>query len=216
MTSTDRERAAELLTPEAIRKSCAPVLAAAEAGDLRHFELQRARLGPTADIVIDTISDNYPDFEIPFHARWRHFCVAGEDRWQRLSAGLHVDPGERLRMRFDLAIVSVLLDAGAGAAWHYRDGAGRRLERSEGLAIASLDAFAAGLFSSDVGQPLRVDGAALRALTVECLAAAFQVSPDNPLVGLEGRWALLNRLGELLGAAGTCVTRGRLETPSRH
>ena len=36
------------------------------------------------------------------------------------------------------------------------------------------------------------------ALTAEDLAEGFQVSPDNPLVGLEGRAALLNRLGRVV------------------
>ena len=49
----------------------------------------------------------YPDLAIPFHARWRHF-VAGEPR---SPTG---DPAERARAAFDLVIVSVLLDAGAG------------------------------------------------------------------------------------------------------
>jgi hypothetical protein len=34
------------------------------------------------------------------------------------------------------------------------------------------------------------------------LAKAFQVAPDNPLVGLEGRAALLRRLGEAVGRPG--------------
>ena len=41
-------------------------------------------------------------------------------------------------------------------------------------------------------------GPALRALTTDRLAEAFQVRPDNPLVGLDGRVALLRRLGDAL------------------
>ena len=60
------------------------------------------------------------------------------------------DAAEQARAEFDLAITSVLLDAGAGAAWRYRDGAtGAVLARSEGLAVASLRAMQAGLFSAD-------------------------------------------------------------------
>jgi Protein of unknown function (DUF1688) len=55
--------------------------------------------------------------------------------------------------------VSVLLDAGAGNAWSYREKeSGNVYTRSEGLAIASLDMFKAGMFSADSGQPYRVDG----------------------------------------------------------
>ena len=60
------------------------------------------------------------------------------------------DRAARARAEFDLAIVSVLLDAGAGPRWRYRDAVtGESIGRSEGLAIASLDMFAAGAFSGD-------------------------------------------------------------------
>ena len=64
----------------------------------------------------------------------------------------------RARAEFDLAIVSVLLDAGAGPDWHYRDAAtGIVSGRSEGLALASLRMFEAGAFSNDPNDPLRAD-----------------------------------------------------------
>src|SRR5207249_8510441 len=61
-------------------------------------------------------------------------------------------------------------------------------------------AFIAGRFSSDVGDPYRVDAAALLNINAKILADIFQVSDSNPLVGLEGRAALLRRLGEALRA----------------
>jgi hypothetical protein len=95
----------------------------------------------------------------------------------------------------------VLLDAGAGPDWHYLESdSGQRFSRSEGLAVASWHAFLDGLFSSDANHPLRVDAAGLRAVDVGTLAGAFQISPSNPLVGFEGRVALLHRLGEALAA----------------
>ena len=88
----------------------------------------------------------------------------------------------------DLATVSVLLDAGAGNAWRYHDSkTGHFFTRSEGLAVASLDMFAAGLFSSDPAHPLRVDHAALARIDAATLARHFQVDGENPLVGLEQR-----------------------------
>ncbi|MGH3670907.1 MAG: DUF1688 family protein, partial [Pseudonocardiaceae bacterium] len=72
---------------------------------------------------------------------------------------------------------------------------GLLLARSEGLALASLHAFGAGLFSGDPAQPLRADAEGLSRLSEPMLAAAFQVSPDNPLTGLTGRVTLLRRLG---------------------
>jgi len=101
----------------------------------------------------------------------------------------------------DLTAVSVLLDAGAGTEWQYLEtDSGQRFSRSEGLAVASWHAFLGGLFSSDAAHPLRVDAAGLRAIDVGQLADAFQISPSNPLVGFEGRVALLHRLAKALAA----------------
>jgi hypothetical protein len=99
----------------------------------------------------------------------------------------------------DLAFVSVLLDAGAGDAWRYREReTGLSFARSEGLAVASLDMFRAGLFSSDAGKPWRVDDVALATIEAVDLARHFQADADNPLVGLGQRSALLRRLGAAL------------------
>jgi hypothetical protein len=103
---------------------------------------------------------------------------------------------EVARVRFDLVIASVLLDAGAGAAWRWREpSSGEVFGRSEGLALASLELFERGLLSHHRSRPFRADGTALCALEPTALAEAFQVSADNPLLGLEGRTLLLNRLG---------------------
>jgi hypothetical protein len=50
------------------------------------------------------------------------------------------------------------------------------------------------------GRPLQADAAGLARIDAAALAAAFQVRSDNPLVGLDGRVALLRRLGEALAA----------------
>ena len=114
----------------------------------------------------------------------------------------------RARVRFELAITSVLLDAGAGPRWRWQqvvttlDGSVALLPvaRSEGLALASLNAFASGVFSSHPSHRPRADAAGLQAVLRETLAAAFQVSADNPLDGLDGRVGLLNRLGARIAA----------------
>ena len=187
-----------LLTPAAVRLRANEMLALAEADRLEHFALDLSRMDAAADVVVETIRQNYPGLDIPFHARWRHFCVSGRDLWAELSAAMP-DPRERARAAFDLAIVSVLLDAGAGMAWRYRDPAlGLETSRSEGLALASLRLFEAGAFSARADQPLRADSARLVLLTPRDIAAGFQVSDDNPLVGVEGRAGLLNALGRVV------------------
>jgi hypothetical protein len=70
--------------------------------------------------------------------------------------------------------------------------------RSEGLAVASLDMFRAGGFSSDPRRSWRVDHIALETFDVAALARHFQVDADNPLIGVEQRGALLRRLGKAL------------------
>jgi hypothetical protein len=151
-------------------------------------------LPPAADLVAEVTRESYPTLDVPFHARWRHFSAWGKDRWAPLAAGF-ADSAARARAAFDLAIVSVLLDAGAGMGWRYREADGTLLSKSEGLAVASLDMFAAGLFSADPREPLRADASRIAELAVVDLADGFQAGCSNPLVGMAGRAALLNALG---------------------
>ncbi len=187
-----------LRTPTAIRDRCGQIYRRMEAGHSPHFILVPDRLETVADYVLDVMRDNYPDLAIPYHSRWRHFAAGGRDRWAILAGSLPEDEAEIGRIRTELVIVSVLLDAGAGPDWHYRDTDGRDYRRSEGLAVASLRMYARGLFSARDDQPLRVDAAALEGLDLHRLATGFQAGTDNPLVGLQGRLALLQRLGEVI------------------
>jgi hypothetical protein len=200
MPDRDPEAFRALLKPAAVRERAQEMLELGLAGRLLHFSVHPDRLEACADYVLETIRANYPTLDIPFHARWRHFVVDGEDRWRKLDdATGFSDPAARGRAAYDLAVVSVLLDAGAGPDWRYRDAAtGREIGRSEGLALASLDMFAAGLFSSDPANPLQADAAGLKRLDAASLGRGFQAGPDNPLLALDGRAALLNRLGEEL------------------
>ena len=175
------------------------MLDACERDALAHFVLDADRLPDAADYVADEVRRNYPSLDIPFHSRWRHFEVGGIDRVAPLLEG--VDGIERARIRFDLAVTSVLLDAGAGAAWRWREpGTGVELARSEGLGVASLHLFASGAFSSDPAQTLRADADGLARLNAETIAQVFQVDDGNPLAGLDGRVALLRALGDALHA----------------
>jgi hypothetical protein len=160
------------------------------AGGVEDWSVDLDRLDDAAALTAAVTREAYPDLAIPFHARWRHF-VAGEPA--RPDRG---DAGERARAAFDLVILSVLLDAGAGADWRWRDPvSGAVLARSEGLAVASQRLFEAGAFSADARAPLRADAGVLSGLGAEALARGFQADESNPLVGLDGRAALLRRLG---------------------
>jgi hypothetical protein len=197
LRNSETGQAKGLLTPAAVRERAHEMLEIGVADGLEHWRVDLERLPETARYVAAVIRDRYPTLAVPFHARWRHFLVDGVDLWAPIADGIDwIDDAARARAEFDLAIVSVLLDAGSGPDWRYTDaGTGRTLTRSEGLAIASLRMFEAGAFSSTPGDPLRVDAVALTLLSPAALARGFQVSEDNPLLGLEGRAALLRRLG---------------------
>jgi len=190
---------AYLRSPQAIRARCSQLFELACADRLRYFRVNLSQLEKTADYVLQVIRENYPTLDVPFHSRWRHFEVGGLARLNWLEAQLaDVSPCDRAKAKFDLAIVSVLLDAGAGADWKYVDPlTGEIFQRSEGLAVASFQMFCDGLFSSSK-QALQVDAIALQNLTKSSLEQGFQVHPTNPLVGLEGRVTLLQRLGTVL------------------
>jgi hypothetical protein len=192
----------DLLSAAFVRASAQAMLKAARAGRLSRIALDETKLDAVADYVVDTTRLNYPTLDIPFHARWRHFRAAGRDLWAELDAATQwKDQRERVKAAYDLVIVSVLLDAGAGMAWRFVEPiTGVTAGKSEGLGLASFTMFRQGLFSADMGQPLRVDGRKLMNLTVGDLRRGFRVSADNPMVGLEGRLGLLHRLGDDLMA----------------
>jgi hypothetical protein len=177
-----------------VRERCGIVFTAAERGQTRHFALDLDRLDEAVARVAAVTRRRYPDLVVPPHSRWRHFSAGGIDRADLVASG--ADAAETARARIDLAIVSVLLDAGVGPRWHYREAeTGQVFGRSEGLAVASLRAMQAGLFSADPRRPWRADAASLASLSVARLAAVFQHSNKNPLAGLEGRALLLRSLG---------------------
>ncbi len=192
---------AYLRTPVAIRERAAKVLKYVQDGQSQWFQLDPNGLERAVQMTLAVARERFPDpATIPFHSRWRHFESGGRDRWKALAERLKHLPAEEIaRRRMDLAVVSVLLDAGAGAAWTYREpGTAETYARSEGLGVASLHMFANGAFSRDAkGDPLRVDAERLAQLTPMDIAMGFQVKAHNPLLGLEGRAELLRRLGNV-------------------
>jgi hypothetical protein len=244
-----------LRDPATIRARCAAITRAVDENRSSHFKLDRSRLDDAARRVAEITRQNYPDLKIPYHSRWRHFEAGGVDRKAELDGLLAGrSAAEVARARIDLTVVSVLLDAGAGAQWRYTEQAGAHIDtlalpvqrqkgddllamlgqaagaapaaaavaaadasavsaasdmptpaaerrifsRSEGLGVASFRGFVGGVFSASIDDPLRADAQALKRLDAAALRALFQASPSNPMVGLEGRAALLSRLGEVL------------------
>lgn len=150
------------------------------------FTFEAHLLPKAVDYVHQVITQNYPDYHIPFHSRWRHCYIGGENQWdcQGLSSAI------------DFVFISVLLDAGAGQDWYYHDmKTNTLLKRSEGLAIATLRAFEKGFFSADKHNPYRCDGTKLSQLSWDDFLAIFQnVLPH----GAEMRLELLKTFGACL------------------
>ncbi len=191
---------AYLRSPIAIRDRCGQLFELACADQLRYFRCDLSQLDRVADYVIRVTRESYPDLNVPFHSRWRHFEVGGQPRLANLADKLaDLPPLEQAQAKFDLAIVSVLLDAGAGDRWQYAEPGTRQIwRRSEGLAIASFHAFCQDVFSSDPAMSLQADAIGLQTLTEAALRESFQVSPANPLIGLQGRLNLMQQLGHNL------------------
>ncbi|HEU4406995.1 MAG TPA: DUF1688 family protein [Polyangiaceae bacterium] len=192
-----------LRTPAAVRERCGRLFALGLAGGLPSFEVRPAELDRVAEYVARVTRERFPALAARAHGRFGHFDAGGVGRAAELDARLAgLPPDERARTKLDLVVPSVLLDAGAGPAWAYREReSGASFARSEGLAVATYRMFLAGAFSSDPARaPLRADGAALAAFDDGALARGLQVDASNPLVGLGGRLASLRGLGRALAA----------------
>ena len=188
-----------LFSPEAVRLSSIKMYQHAMNGNT-HFIVNESLLDKAANIVTALIRENHPDLNIPYHSRWRHFEIPGVTLLDKLKLSLlRCSSQKSAETGVDLIVASVLLDAGAGSQWKYTDPESEvSISRSEGLGLASLNMFLKGGFSSSESKPLMVDAKALSQITPDILAAHFQVSSDNPLVGLEGRVGLLNSLGSCM------------------
>ena len=186
-----------LLSARAVRERSLQLYQYVERGDSHYFSLHLEQLAKVVDLVVREIHKNYPDLHVPYHSRWRHFGVGGIDREAVLNHLLaHRSRREAVMAKVELAIVSVLLDAGAGMTWRYTEPElGQTYSRSEGLAVASFHGFTEGVFGSE---PLTVDARTLAGFSDSALMKLFQVSDTNPLAGISGRTALLNNLGSMI------------------
>lgn len=186
----------------AIRERCMILTTKAVRNDLAHFDVDMSKFEDVVTFVSQIIKRDYdpPFASIPSHGRYQHFSVGGRDRIAHLLSAFpdNVDTAEKCRRLLDLFLVSVLLDAGSGVGWTYKSNEnGRIYKRSEGLAIASLEMFKSGLFSSAKNK-YQVDKAGLQSLTVDQIGKGLQDRDGNRIAGLEGRTNVLVKLGSSL------------------
>ena len=140
------EIAAYLSTPAAIRERCQQLLELARRQELNYFRLDESKIPQAAEYVVAVTKDNYPNLDIPYHSRMRHLSAGGLDRAQIADQNLRPkSPADKGRLLYEMLITSILLDAGAGAIWQFKEKS-TIFVRSEGLAIASFHAIKNGLF----------------------------------------------------------------------
>lgn len=198
-----------LLSPQAIRHSAEAIFALTQNG-ATHFAYHPERFEALVSYVVEVISENYPDYNVPFHSRWGHFRTGGIDRVGQVlqSRILGLDKLEQARIKLDLVMTSVLLDAGAGNDWQFSEEiSGKTFVRSEGLGLASFYLFLEGGLSHE--RALQVSAQGLQSLSKERLCRAFQVGPNNPLVGMEGRLSLLKNMGHIIAEKEDLFPGGR-------
>lgn len=193
-----------LLSPLAIRQSAEAIFELTKNGKT-NFTYHPEKFDEVVDYTIEVIKANYPTLDIPFHSRWGHFRVGGINRVDSLDEKLKAlgitDKMEIARTKLDLVITSVLLDAGAGAEWKYDEkSSGKSFNRSEGLGVASFYLFMNGALAPEKFKQGKLEATAegLQTLSKEVLSETFQVSPSNPLVGVDGRLTLLKNLGNTI------------------
>ncbi|KAL9949686.1 hypothetical protein D7B24_006760 [Verticillium nonalfalfae] len=187
----------------AVRERSRIVTDKALRNELNHFDVDLNKFPDVVSFVSCIIKRDFdaPFTSIPSHGRHQHFCVGGRDRIAHLLSTFpdDIDNTEKCRRMVDLFLVSVLLDAGAGTQWSYKSTENNRIyRRSEGIAVASLEMFKSGMFSSDKSNKYQVDTDGLLTLTPEKLAAGLQSKPGNEMAGVEGRTQLLIRLADAL------------------
>jgi len=191
-----KELISELRTLESVRNRCGKMFELGVQGKLRHFTVDLSKLPECVAFVLKVTKENYPDLQIPYHSRWRHFHQSDVSD---LIGGWPCDKVEKARRMVDLATVSVLCDAGAGDFWKYIDSRGHEVARSEGLAYATFDMFVDGVFSSDVAVPHRVNAHGLKNLSLKQFCKGFQVNEKtNPLLGAKTRYEMIQRLADAL------------------
>ena len=71
----DADAARSLLSAQAVRERAHEMLAAGLRGELAHFTVDLESLGLAAHVVSELTRVSYPDGNVPFHARWRHFVL---------------------------------------------------------------------------------------------------------------------------------------------
>src|ERR1700676_5018479 len=85
LANPETSAALSLLNASAARERAHRMLAIGLEDRLPNFRIHLDRMDSAVDLVLATTSKAYPSFEIPFHSRWRHFSVNGDNRWAAIA-----------------------------------------------------------------------------------------------------------------------------------
>jgi hypothetical protein len=188
----------EIINPRTVRARTARIFEQALNGKT-HFEVHLDKLTDVVTLVESITRKNYPTLAVPLHGRFEHLRAGAVDRIKDIADQVPGDAQAKARTLVDLVTTSVLLDAGAGMAWRFQE-AGQVYAKSEGLAVASAALFRTGAMSHDQRHPLQATAIGLQNITFEHLSNGFQVTLQNPLLGVQGRLSLLQRLGQCVAS----------------
>lgn len=199
------ENIAYLYTIKSVRETNSSTIPLIKTNKLINFDVDLNKMDSVVDFVIKTIRESFPTNEsllnIPVHGRFQHFGKGNPNRLTDLikKFKLTLSDYEICKKLIDLFVISVLLDAGAGNEWKFKEPkTNLEINRSEGIAIASFYMFENGIFSSNINDKYIVDGNKLINLTEKELSDGLQINEFNPINGFNGRLKLLNKLGETL------------------
>lgn len=201
MTALTSSTANTLLTAAAVRTRASEVLELAKAEKLTHVSVNLDLLPKLAARVTRTIEHSYPDFQVPPYGCWRHFEAGGLDRWGMLASARGFAAAEDvLAAAADLAVATHVVSVSIRSDWIYLDMvAGQAFEGRRAIAIGMLAMFAAGSFSADPGDPLRVDAHALVRLEEAEIVDGLRLDPELDRVAVTSIKTILKRLGEAIG-----------------
>ncbi|MBS8262484.1 DUF1688 family protein [Roseibium polysiphoniae] len=193
--------AVSILSVETIGVRTQQILQAAYDGKISGLRIYPERLQTAVDWASAEIEKNHPDHQIPPLGCWRQFEAGAMDRWGMLAGARGFQSAEEmLRSAGDLAVLSAVMDVALRPEWTFVEPiSGHAFDGALGRALAALTMFAAGTFSAEPDDPLRVDAHALIRLEEAEIAAGLQLSESEDSSEISQLTALLRRLGETIG-----------------
>ncbi len=188
-----------LFAADTVRERCWQIGERAIVGQANWFSINDINFQRCVKLVASTCLKNYPNLDIPYHSRWRHFNVGETNLWQHYTHQFTGKNIELARSAIDFVFLSILLDTDAGDDWVYKEPlTGQLLSRSEGLAAASIDLFFNHVARFERTKGWIMDADSLQQVTQHTLASVFQHSYENPLYGISERLSLLHQLAMIL------------------